>query len=243
MPTSSRASLTAVSKSVRSSGDLWPPGKATCPDQGSPLRSVLLIRRIEPPWSVGSMTIATAAAGKFVFPDSKTNLSGSSRRFSESRLKAPHTCIHLGRLPGVWSQVNKYVSPRVSREKYEHGYYWYGQYGKRPGKGLGRQRPQGFLWFTRPTKGETLASYIGHNASGGTISEAAKFGEAVLLATHYPVAADAIKAAGSLQGKILIDGTNPLMQSSASTVVFRDANTIQHYPETEEPASQMRVPS
>ncbi|MBI3988491.1 MAG: NADPH-dependent F420 reductase [candidate division NC10 bacterium] len=70
-----------------------------------------------------------------------------------------------------------------------------------------------------PQKANTLASSIGPNASGGTIADAAKFGEAVLLATPWAATRDAINAAGSLVGKILIDCTNPLAPDYMSLVV------------------------
>lgn len=60
---------------------------------------------------------------------------------------------------------------------------------------------------------EKLASYarsLGSNASVGTPAEAARFGEVVVLATPWPVAQEALRAAGPLDGKILIDCTNPL---------------------------------
>jgi len=60
-----------------------------------------------------------------------------------------------------------------------------------------------------PQKAKTMASTIAPNASGGTYTEAAQFGEAVLLAVPWRAAQDAIKAAGNLVGKVLIDCTNP----------------------------------
>ncbi len=61
-----------------------------------------------------------------------------------------------------------------------------------------------------PQKAKTLAKTMALNISGGSIAEAAAFGEVVLLATPWTAATDAIKAAGPLGGKILIDCTNPL---------------------------------
>ena len=67
-----------------------------------------------------------------------------------------------------------------------------------------------FLGSRNAEKAKKVASSIGPNARGGTIAEAASFGDAVLLATPWVATADAIEAAGSLEGKILIDCTNPL---------------------------------
>jgi predicted dinucleotide-binding enzyme len=52
-------------------------------------------------------------------------------------------------------------------------------------------------------------------ASAGTFADAARFGEAVLLAVQGPVAENAVKLAGveNLAGKPLIDATNPLAET------------------------------
>ena len=61
-----------------------------------------------------------------------------------------------------------------------------------------------------PEKLKDLAESIGKNASYGLPVEAAKFGEVIVLAVPWGQAENAIKSAGSLEGKILIDCTNPL---------------------------------
>jgi predicted dinucleotide-binding enzyme len=61
-----------------------------------------------------------------------------------------------------------------------------------------------------PEKLKALAESIGKNASYSLPVEAAKFGEVIALAVPWGQAEDAIKSAGSLEGKILIDCTNPL---------------------------------
>lgn len=60
-----------------------------------------------------------------------------------------------------------------------------------------------------PQKAKTLAESIGQNVSGGTITEAVKFGNIVLLAVPWRAARDTVKVAGPFKGKILIDCTNP----------------------------------
>lgn len=50
--------------------------------------------------------------------------------------------------------------------------------------------------------------FVGANARTGTPAEAVRFGEVVLLAVHEESLDDALAAAGSLAGKILIDTTN-----------------------------------
>lgn len=56
---------------------------------------------------------------------------------------------------------------------------------------------------------EALVQRAGANARAGTIAEAAAFGDAILFAPPYPKTDKALSDAGSLDGKILIDATNP----------------------------------
>jgi predicted dinucleotide-binding enzyme len=55
---------------------------------------------------------------------------------------------------------------------------------------------------------EPLAAEIGDAASIGTPAEAAEFGEVVVFAVPWDGFDDAVSAAGSLDGKIVIDTTN-----------------------------------
>jgi predicted dinucleotide-binding enzyme len=59
-----------------------------------------------------------------------------------------------------------------------------------------------------PSKLEPLAAEIGDTASVGTPAEAAEFGEVVVFAVPWDGFDDAVAAAGSLDGKIIIDTTN-----------------------------------
>jgi 8-hydroxy-5-deazaflavin:NADPH oxidoreductase len=59
-----------------------------------------------------------------------------------------------------------------------------------------------------PSKLEGLAAEIGGRASIGSPAEAAEFGEVVVFAVPWDGFDDAVSAAGSLDGKILIDTTN-----------------------------------
>lgn len=70
-----------------------------------------------------------------------------------------------------------------------------------------------------PAKARKLAGTVGHNASGGSVADAAQFGEVVLLAVPWRGVADTIKAAGPLKGKILIDCTNPMTDDYMELVV------------------------
>jgi 8-hydroxy-5-deazaflavin:NADPH oxidoreductase len=59
-----------------------------------------------------------------------------------------------------------------------------------------------------PAKLQPLAAEIGDAASVGTPAEAAEFGEVVVFAVPWDGFDDAVAAAGSLEGKIVIDTTN-----------------------------------
>lgn len=54
------------------------------------------------------------------------------------------------------------------------------------------------------------AAGLGGKASAGTPAEAVNFAEVVLFAPPWPSVEDALRAAGPLKGKVLIDCTNPL---------------------------------
>ena len=55
-----------------------------------------------------------------------------------------------------------------------------------------------------------LLADSGENARAGTVAEAASFGEVVTLATPWSGTEDAVRQAGDLTGKVLLDCTNPL---------------------------------
>jgi 8-hydroxy-5-deazaflavin:NADPH oxidoreductase len=64
-----------------------------------------------------------------------------------------------------------------------------------------------------------LLKKIGPAAAAGTVAEAARFGEAVVLATPWPGTFDAIQSAGDLSEKVLLDCTNPLKPQLAGLEV------------------------
>ncbi len=51
----------------------------------------------------------------------------------------------------------------------------------------------------------------GPSASAATPSDAAKDADAILLAVPWPAAEEAVRGLGNLQGKLLMDATNPLV--------------------------------
>src|SRR4051794_13987718 len=59
-------------------------------------------------------------------------------------------------------------------------------------------------------KTRRLVAAVGPRARAGTVAAAASFGEVVVLATPWPATESAVRAAGDLAGKAVIDCTNPL---------------------------------
>ncbi|MBI2468125.1 MAG: NAD(P)-binding domain-containing protein, partial [Candidatus Rokubacteria bacterium] len=62
----------------------------------------------------------------------------------------------------------------------------------------------------REAKVQELLRATGGKARAASVREAAAAAELVLLATPWGAAQDALRAAGDLKGKILVDATNPL---------------------------------
>jgi predicted dinucleotide-binding enzyme len=82
------------------------------------------------------------------------------------------------------------------------------------GGGLGRLwAEQGhhvmFSYSRRPEKLQDLVKEIGSHATSGTPRDASGFGDIVFLAVPWATIGDALVAAGSLEGKILITCVNP----------------------------------
>lgn len=70
-----------------------------------------------------------------------------------------------------------------------------------------------------PEKLKSLAKSVGKNACYGLPAEAAKYGEVVVLSVPWTQALDAVKSAGSLREKVLIDCTNPLKPDMSGLAV------------------------
>jgi predicted dinucleotide-binding enzyme len=91
------------------------------------------------------------------------------------------------------------------------------------GSGLGRiwARRGHNIIFSFSRDPEKLAALAGSvpNAKSGTPKEAVKRSEAVLLSVRWENVKDALKAAGPLKGKIIIDCTNPLKPDRSGLAV------------------------
>jgi 8-hydroxy-5-deazaflavin:NADPH oxidoreductase len=81
------------------------------------------------------------------------------------------------------------------------------------GGNCGRQAVKGghqvMLSFARdPSKLEELAAELGDQSSTGSVAEAVKFGEAVILSVPWAAIPEALEQAGALDRKLVIDTTN-----------------------------------
>lgn len=76
-----------------------------------------------------------------------------------------------------------------------------------------------FFGSRTPEKAVALAGSIGHGAKGGSVSEAAAFGDVLLLGVPWDSAEQTLKACGPLDGKILIDCINPLQNDYRSLAI------------------------
>jgi len=87
-----------------------------------------------------------------------------------------------------------------------------GNVGGTLGKGWAKKGHQVYFGVRRPDDAETqnLLKATGGGAKAGSSADAAAFGEVVVFATPWPATEAAVKSAGDLSGKIVIDCTNPL---------------------------------
>lgn len=96
-----------------------------------------------------------------------------------------------------------------------------GNVGGTLGRGWARKGYDVFFGVPRPNDAKTqeLLTSIGSKARAGTVAEAAAAGDVLVLATPWPVTQDAIKAAGNLTGKVVVDCTNPLKADFSGLVL------------------------
>ncbi len=70
-----------------------------------------------------------------------------------------------------------------------------------------------------PAKAAAFAAELGANVEAGGIAAAVKLADIVLLALPYGAMADALREAGNLKGKILVDISNPITADFRGLVV------------------------
>jgi predicted dinucleotide-binding enzyme len=66
---------------------------------------------------------------------------------------------------------------------------------------------------------QKLLQAAGGKAQAKSVRDAAAFADAVVLAVPWPAVPDALKSAGNLSGKILVDCTNPLSPDLSGLVI------------------------
>ncbi|MBU6299731.1 MAG: NADPH-dependent F420 reductase [Alphaproteobacteria bacterium] len=71
-------------------------------------------------------------------------------------------------------------------------------------------------------KVQEVIKTTGGKAKAASVKEAAAFSEVVVLATPWPATEEAVKAAGDLSGKIVIDCTNPLKPDLSGLAIGND---------------------
>ncbi len=96
------------------------------------------------------------------------------------------------------------------------------------GGGLGRlwaQKGHAVVFGSRdPYKAIQLGESIGAMATGATIEKAAQHANLILLAVPWVAVENAISLAGSLDGKILIDCTNPMTPDCLRLLIGHDTS-------------------
>lgn len=76
-------------------------------------------------------------------------------------------------------------------------------------------------------KYQRLLQPIGQAATVGTIAEAVRNAEVVVLATPWPATQAALAEAGDLSGKIIMDCTNPLQADASGLLNFFHPSSFQ----------------
>lgn len=74
---------------------------------------------------------------------------------------------------------------------------------------------------------QQLLQDCGGDVSAGSVADAAQFGEIVVLATPFPTAETALKSAGDLTGKIVVDCTNPLRPDLSGLAIGHDTSAAE----------------
>lgn len=77
------------------------------------------------------------------------------------------------------------------------------------------------MYGVRKPDDPKITSLLGDTPKGraGSVAEAAAFGDVVVLATPWSATESALRAAGSLAGKVVVDVTNPLNENFSSLTV------------------------
>ena len=86
-------------------------------------------------------------------------------------------------------------------------------------KSLSKTSNQVFIGSREPEKAKKMAQSFGKNFSGGSVKEATEFGDVIILAVSWKNIKDVLKRTGDLDGKVVIDISNPVMQDLSGLAV------------------------
>lgn len=105
-----------------------------------------------------------------------------------------------------------------------------GQVAKALAKGFAKHGYQVMISSREPSKLLEWQTNAGDGISAGTFEEAAKFGDLVVLAVKGSVAANAVELAapGNLEGKTIIDTTNPIADAPPQDGVLKFTTSLDH---------------
>ena len=67
---------------------------------------------------------------------------------------------------------------------------------------------QVFFGSRQPQKAQELAGQVGHGAQGGSVRQAAEYGEVLLFGVPWKAAQETLQTMGKVDGKVLIEFTN-----------------------------------
>ncbi|HEX8695783.1 MAG TPA: NADPH-dependent F420 reductase [Longimicrobium sp.] len=98
-----------------------------------------------------------------------------------------------------------------------------GRMGRAVGTLLSRAGSEVRFGSSDAARAEAVAREVGGGATGGTYRAAASFGEVVVLAAVWPGIAETLAAAGPLEGKVLVDCTNPEAEDGGELLLGNDS--------------------
>jgi predicted dinucleotide-binding enzyme len=83
-----------------------------------------------------------------------------------------------------------------------------GKMGGTLGKLWAEKGHQVFFGSRQPQKVQELAAQVGHGAQGGSVAQAAAYGEVLLLGVPWKAAQETVQSMGNVDGKVLIEIVN-----------------------------------
>ncbi len=91
------------------------------------------------------------------------------------------------------------------------------------GKGLAKllinHQYEVFLGSRNPINGQNIATSLNGTVKGGSLVDATRFSNIIILAVPYSAVKQVLQAAGNLDGKILVDITNPLTSDHSGLII------------------------